>query len=48
LQKYEEPISKDECIGLFKSQKAGLKDLLGSLCIKRRIRWRVVYGLSER
>jgi len=32
------PILKDKSIGLIKWQKAGLKNLLGSPCIKRRIR----------
>ena len=29
---------KDKCIGLIKWQRARLENLLGSLCIKRRIR----------
>ena len=33
---------KDKSVGLIKWQKAGLENLLGSPCIKRRIRWRAI------
>ena len=33
---------KDKSIGVIKWQEAGLENLLGSLCLKRRIRWRAV------
>jgi hypothetical protein len=40
---------KDKSIGLIKWQKAGLENLLGSPCIKRRIRRRVIrdYQMGE-
>jgi len=40
---------KDKSIGLIKWQKAGLENLLGSPCIKRRIRRRAIrdYQMGE-
>jgi hypothetical protein len=40
---------KDKSIGLIKWQKAGLENLLGSPCIKRRIRRRAIrdYQIGE-
>jgi len=35
--KWEDPDFEDKSIGLIKWQKAGLENLLGSRCIKRRI-----------
>jgi hypothetical protein len=42
-------ILKDKSIGLIKRQKAGLENLLGSPCIKRRIRRRAIrdYQMGE-
>ena len=42
-------ILKDKSIGLIKWQKAGLENLLGSPCIKRRIRGRAIrnYQIGE-
>jgi hypothetical protein len=39
---------KDKSIGLIKWQKGGLKNLLGSPCLKRRIRKKGRQGLSGR
>ncbi|MGA2467570.1 MAG: hypothetical protein ABSH06_24895 [Thermodesulfobacteriota bacterium] len=39
---------KDKSIGLIKWQKAGLENLLGSPCIKRRIRKKGRQGLPGR